>query len=334
MRKVTLDDIARETNLSRAAVGCALSNRAGNTRISEQTRKRVLEVAERLNYHSHTGARALRTSRFDNVGYFVAIKTPWDYAFTEIILHGLSEGAVKYGKNIVLVQLPSQSATDEIPKALRERCLDALIIFEGATFLPGFQAAAEASGIPIVYMNEKQDHNSIYIDDVETGLLMTQHLVERGFRRIAMLAPETPREHYSSHDRIAGYKQVMVQAGLEPDVQRMSSKSFQQDCERWLAAPDRPEAIFCVSDLWAVTLQQVLYRLRLRVPDELAICGCDGWHHAKWSTVPLTTAVIPFQHMAATAFEMAMQRVLDPAPLPSVVIRPTIRIAESTDRTI
>src|SRR5882757_351209 len=128
MHKVTLDDIARETKLSRAAVGCALSSRAGNTRISEETRRRVLEAAERMNYHSHAGARAMRTSQFDTVGYFVAVKSPWDYAFTEIILHGLTEGAMKHGKNIVMVQIPAVSATEEIPKALRERCLDALII--------------------------------------------------------------------------------------------------------------------------------------------------------------------------------------------------------------
>ena len=204
VHKVTLDDIARETQLSRAAVGFALSKRAGNTRISKETRQRVLEVAQRMNYQSHAGARALRTSRFDNVGYFVAIKTPWDYAFTEIILHGLSEGATRHGKNIVMVQI-SQSATEEIPKSLRERCLDALIIFEGATFLPGFQAAVEASGIPAVYMNEKQGQNCLYVDDVETGRLVTSHLVERGFRKIAMLAPQTVREHYSArpHRRLS-----------------------------------------------------------------------------------------------------------------------------------
>jgi len=334
MRKVTLEDIARETHLSRAAVGCALSESAGNTRISEETRRRVLEVAERMNYQSHTGARALRTSRFDNVGYFVAVKTPWDYAFTDIILNGLSEGATKHGKNIVMAQIPSQSATEEIPKSLRERCLDALIIYDAASFLPGFQAAVEASGIPVVYINEKQDFNCVYIDDVESGRLMTSHLVERGFRKIAMFAPQTLREHYSTPDRITGYLQVMEQAGLQPDVKRMNSKNMQQECEEWLSGDNLPDAIFCVGDLWAATLQQVLYRLRLRVPDDLAICGCDGWLHAKWSTVPLTTAVIPFSRMASAAFDMAIQRVRDPASVPSIVLQPTIRIADSTNRVV
>ena len=124
----------------------------------------------------------------------------------------------------------------------------------------------------------------------------------------------------------------MGEAGLQPNVKRMKSKDFQHECEAWLAAGDLPEAIFCVADLWAMELQQVLYRLRLRVPDNVAICGCDGWQHAKWSTVPLTTAVIPFSRMASMAFDMAMQRVRDPAPLPSMVLRPTLRIADSTIR--
>jgi LacI family transcriptional regulator len=332
MAKVTLDDIARELNISKASVGCALSDRAGNTRISEETRQRVVEVARRMNYHSHAGARALRTSRFDNIGYFVAVKARGDYAFVDIILDGLSEGATRHKQNIVMVQIPGEAAMQEIPKALRERCLDALIIQESSSFLPGFQAAVEASGIPVVYMNEKQPSDSVYVDDVESGRLATTHLVERGFRKIAILAPQTLRDHYSTADRIEGYLEVMEEAGLKPLVKRVISRDFDQATQAWLASGDLPEAIFCTGDLWAVRLLQVFYRLRLRVPDDIAICGCDGWHHASWSAVPLTTVVIPFPLMALAALEMAMQRVASPGHKPSVVLRPTLRVLDSSLR--
>src|SRR5258708_24798792 len=99
MSKPTLHDIAREVNLSVASVGCALSDRAGNARISDETRQRVRNVARRLKYQSHAGARALRSRRFDNIGYFSARKDRADFAFTEIILDGLSEGAARHGQN-------------------------------------------------------------------------------------------------------------------------------------------------------------------------------------------------------------------------------------------
>jgi LacI family transcriptional regulator len=333
MAKVRLADIARELNLSMASVGCALSDRAGNTRVSSETRRRVREAAQRLNYKLHAGARALRTQQFDNIGYFTAKKSPSDYVHLDRILDGLAEGAAKYRQNIVIVQIPTDAASvDDIPKALRERCLDALIIYDAASFLPGFQAAVEASGIPIIYMNEKQPVDAVYVDDIRTGRIMTSHLIEQGFRRITMLAPTTLRDHYSTSDRITGYREAIDAAGLRPDVRRFASKSFATEVEAWLCDQPRPEAVFCVSDQVAVEFQRVLYRLRLRVPDDIAICGCDGSFHARLFPIPMTTASIPFHAMAVAAFDMAMSRVHNHQSLKSIVLPPSLIAGESTQR--
>jgi DNA-binding LacI/PurR family transcriptional regulator len=335
MQKITLQDIASRLNLSLSSVGRALSDRGGNTRISEATRLRIREMARHLNYRSNSSARSLSVSRFNNIGYCTVKKATDDYAFHETILQGLSDVAAEHGQNLIMVQLPSgPDRFSEIPRALREQCLDALVINDNANFLPGFQDAIADSGLPVAYLNEKQAFNAIYVDEMLSGRMMTQHLIARGFRRITMLSLVTKRPHYSAADRVAGYVQAMEEAGLQPENRSFHNKTLTEEAGPWLSSPARPEAIFCYSDILAMSLLRALYALRVRVPDDIAVAGCDGEEQALRSVVPLTTLQIPFRPMAAHVLRMALDLVNDPErkPIPSIVLTPELVVAASTER--
>lgn len=337
-KKTTLRDIARELNLCVSSVGCALSDRSGNTSISEKTRQRVREAARRLNYQSNSGARTLRTQRYNNIGYFIAKKS-FDFTFTEPILDGLSDGASEHGQSVVVVRIPESSDRfGEIPRELREQCLDALVIYNAAAIPQGFQNAVEASGIPVVYLNEKKPTNSVYVNDSLGGRLMTEHLVQSGFRRITMFSPDYGvRQHYSFSERVDGYLEVMKEAGLPPDVRTFKYEDLDEMHEQvvaWLTSPDRPEVIFCRDDQLAMYLQKSLYTLGIRIPDDMALAGCNGELLAHVSPVPLTTLEIPFRRMAYHAVTMAIELANAPehAPLPSVAFNPSLVVQKSTQR--
>jgi LacI family transcriptional regulator len=70
----------------------------------------------------------------------------------------------------------------------------------------------------------------------------------------------------------------------------------------------------------------------LRVPDDIAVAGCNGEMFSLYSTVPLTTLEIPFRSMTAQAFKMALDLVADPAhkPIPSIVLEPRLIQSQST----
>jgi len=333
MPRVTLSDIARELNLNPSSVARALSERCGNTRISEETRRRVREAAARLHYRSHSAGRSLSTRRFQNIGFFTVKKVTSDYSYAESVYEGLADAAAEHGQNVVLARLPRiEAGLDEIPRALREQCLDAVVIYDSASLLPGFQAAVAASGLPVVYLNEKQPTNAVYVDDVLSGQLMTEHLIARGYRRITMLLSKGERTHYSTPDRVAGYEKTMREAGLEPDIRSFNNKFLLEQASPWLSSSERPEAIFCHGDILAMALFRVLYALGLHVPKDIAVAGCDGEEHALRSVVPLTTLEIPFRAMAAEALRMALRLVREPGSdgVPSVVFHPRLLPSVST----
>lgn len=326
-------DIARCLNVSKASVAAALSGRGGNTRVSEKTIRRVREVALQMNYRSNASARAMSQRRFNTIGFFVAKKKASDYAASDIVSLAIADAAEKHGQTVLLVCIPtSPDEVPVIPRTLNENCVDAFIVQNAMALSPEYHAAIEASRVPVVYMNEKAPVNAVYVDDVESGRIMTEYLIKEGFRKIAVLSPVAPYPHYSAADRVLGYREAMARAGLESTVKEFPSADWKSEAHEWLKNEERPEVIFCTGDHIALLLQSILYDLRLRIPDDIAISGCNDAIFATHSTVPLTTLHIPLAEMARVSVEQVMKLVENPGTraLPSVVLHSELVVRDST----
>lgn len=333
-----LAEIAKLTGLSQASVRAALSGRGGNTRVSPETIRRVQEVADRLNYHyrANAGAQAMRSRRFNNIGFLLVNKEFHDYSFSDFIMQGLTPAATEHNQSITLIRIPTElDRTLKLPRPLTDSCLDGLIVQDSAQLTPEFVALVESYGVPVVYLNEKRPTNAVYVDDVTTGRIMTEFLLAKGYRRISLLAPMVRVPHYSTTDRIEGYRTAMENAKLPAEVKRfIGSSSWEADAVDWLMSDDRPEAIFCHSDQVALVLQRVLYPLDIKVPRDIAIAGCNDEHIAAHSPIPLTTIRIPFAQMARVAVDMLMQLIDHPETpsLPAVMLKPELVKRHSTER--
>ena len=332
-KRLRINDLAKMLKLSNSTVGAALSGRGGNTRVSEATRSRVQQAAQELNYRVNASASSVRRQRFNNVGFFTAKKRPFDYSFADIMSHGVSTAAKRHGQNVVLVRISELMEADlDLPRALGEACLDALVVQDAWSITGVFQNVVESLGVPVTYVNEKRPVNAVYSDDVAAGRIMTEHLLGQGFRKIAILAPTSARPHYSYPDRVQGYLEAMEAAGVAPIVQTPGTNWREETCQ-WLETSARPEAIFCADDQTALYLQRILYGLRLRAPDDIAIAGCNGELFAEHSPIPLTTLRIDFHAMAQVAVDLAMALYEKGVPtVPSVVLQPELVVRESTRR--
>jgi LacI family transcriptional regulator len=332
-RHTSLADIARYLKVSKASVAAALSGGGGNTRVSETTIRRVQEVARQLNYRTNASARAISRQRFNTIGFFVVKKKATDYAASDTVVLEIVDAAEKHGQTVIMVCVPSAPAGKPIiPRPLSENCLDALIVQNAMVLSEEFHAAIESSRVPVIYINEKAPTNAVYIDDVEGGRMMTEFLISEGFNRIAVLSPVTAFPHYSAADRVQGYTEAMSLSGLEPIVKNPPSAIWEAEVMNWLVSTTPPEVIFCTSDDVALRLQSILYNLKLRIPEDIAIAGCDDELLAKHSTVPLTTLHIPFTEMARISVEQVVRLIENGGPVPSVVLHAELVVRASTRR--
>jgi DNA-binding LacI/PurR family transcriptional regulator len=165
------------------------------------------------------------------------------------------------------------------------------------------------------------------------GRSATQHLIDLGHRRIAMISGPG---HAFCRARVAGYTSAMAAAGLpvEPGLVVTAPLSREADCEAaraLLARPDRPSAVFAANDMQALGVYQAAREAGLGIPEDLSVVGFDDLPVVAWMDPPLTTVHQPLAEMAVAATEPALALGRgEKAPQLGVEIATTLAVRAST----
>ena len=343
-RRTTIKDIARVAGLSTASVSQALHPHPNsNIKLHPETVERVKAVADRLNYRPHAGARSIRTHSFNTIGFFIAktglfTNTPYGY------MAGVHDVAEERGFRITLIRLPE--AIDDIraamPSVFRERNLDALVIESYSELAYQIYERIQPSHLPVVFVNDRHETNSVYVDDEWGAEQVTRHLIEKGYQRIGFLhrrtagGPPIERMHHSAADREAGYRKAMGEAGREAAchtvrTQDVAGPEVELHREDWELIA-RHDAVIAYDDDLANLIGRTAYDHHQRIPDSLAVASFNGDYGSLCAWQRLTTVRIPSYEMGRKAAEMAFELVASgaDAALPSSVHRPTLVLGQTT----
>ena len=321
-KRITQADLARLTGVSQAVVSAVLNENFKNIGVSPVLAKRIRLKAESLGYRVNSGARAMRMRQNFNLGYFVAMGQAQGVECDNPEYRaGVYDRAAALDYHISMIRLAPLGSTMEqaIPKAFREGHLDALLINQFIGLNPELDHAIATSDFPVVVLNDKHPTNAIYVDEIAAASQMTEHLIALGYRRITFLAEQISGGHYSEHDRWEGYLLAMANHGLRPVFQPLPNgeiKKRQAALQDWLRSDQRPEAVLCPDDYYALRVQTSAAEIGLRYPDDFALASV-GKEFAleEYFRVPLTTMVLPRYAMATAAVTMAIGMVNAAVPL-------------------
>ena len=343
-RRATIKDIAQAAGLSTAAVSQALRpHPKSNIKLHAETIERVKRVASALNYQPHAGARSIRSNSFDTIGYFIARTGLFTNSPTGYLagVHDIAEGE---GSRITLIRLPAD--LDDISKAMpavfSERNLDALVIESYSDLARQIYERVEASRLPVIFLNDRHETNSVYVDDEWAAGELTRHLIGKGYRRIGFLhrhieggAP-VKKMHHSAADREAGYRKAMRGAKLPASCHTVTTKGVVGP-EVELSGADwevirRHDAVIAYDDDLANLVGRTAYDHGVRIPGSLAIASFNGDYASLCAWQRLTTMRIPAYEMGRKAAGMAFElfRNGPETTIPSVACRPTLVVGQTS----
>ena len=301
---VTLEDIARALNVSKMTVSRAINN---HPEISRQTRARILATAQKMKYRPNQFARALTT----NHSYLIGIVVPdLMHSYFAEICRGVETHArpAGYQNLICSTDEEARKEKDEI-EALLSRT-DGLIV---ASALPASEAKFYrrllSEGANIVLIDRLLDGlrcSAVTTDDMQVGLLATEHLVKLGHRKIGHLrGPDVS----TSLKRLEGYQQAIKKAGLKPLIRDCGfTESDGYDAmKKWIASGDLPPAIFASNDPAAIGAMTAMSDAGLKVPDDVAIVGAGSIHYGDMLRVPLTTVSWSKSEMGQAAASLLLE---------------------------
>jgi LacI family transcriptional regulator len=331
-QRVTIADVAREAEVSQQTVSRAINDKG---EISASTRQRVLEVIERLGYRPSGIARGLVTHRTLTIGLVVPdIANPF---FAEIA-RGAEEAAHTAGYSLFLcntIEDPRREA--DVLRTLEGQRVDGIVLCSSR--LSDDRLTELAACYPaMVLVNRKlaQDQaavSTVRVDDASGARLAVRHLHGSGRRAVAFLAG--PPSSQSGRERARGYAAALTEAGLLPDPALSVSCSpyFEggREAARVLlvARPD-VDAFLCYNDLVAVGALQACSALGRRVPEDVAIVGCDDIPLAGLVTPPLTTLRVDQRSIGTAAVELLLERINGRAPdRGEIVLQPELVIRAS-----
>ena len=326
----SIKDVAAAAGVSVGTVSNVLNR---PDRVSPATVERVHATIDELGFVRNDAARQLRAGRSRSVGLIVLDSAN---PFFAEVARGAEERADAEGLSVLLGNSGPDGARENAYLDLfREQRVRGVLLTPSVPAAPGITHA----GIPLVLMDGESADGSVptvAVDDVEGGYLATRHLLERGRRRIAFVGgPLAVRQVI---DRLAGARRALADvpgAHLEiVEKPELTVLAGRQVGEEFAARKreDRPDAVFCANDLLAVgVLQGAAILGSIRVPDDLAIIGYDDIAFAQSTVVPLSSVRQPAREIGATAIELLLESLADPAATPRRArFRPELVVRAST----
>ncbi|MCS6843781.1 MAG: LacI family transcriptional regulator [Caldilineales bacterium] len=337
MATPTIRDVAREAGVSTATVSYVLND---SRRVAEETRQRVLQAAQRLGYRANIIARNLQASETRLLGYTWRPTPPDQFnPILDQFLNAIAQAAARHEYHILT--FPTTSIEEEIA-IYREMVLtgqvDGFVLSNTNLDDPRVRALLEI-GFPFVAFgrsNPQWDFPWVDVDGVHGVVLATQHLLERGHRRIGCLA--WPEASLTGQYRLEGYRRTMAEAGLAVDpAWIMRTENTYEDAYRTacamlsLPSRQRPSAIIALSDLMAIGAMNAAADLGLEVGRELAVVGFDDAPVARFLRPPLSSLAQPIPEVGERLATMLIDLVNGRQPAePHVLLKPTLVVRASS----
>src|SRR5688572_7406374 len=275
---VTIKDIAKALGLSTSTVSRALRD---SYEISPETKKLVLEYAEKINYHPNPIALSLKERRSRSIGVIVSEIAN---SFFSQAIDGIESIAYTNGYNVIIAQSRESSEREQINvNYLTSRSIDGLIVSVSSE-TNDFSTFKELHqrGMPIVFfdriVNETNTHKVI-VDNYKGAYDATATLIREGYKNIAAI---TNNEKLTiTRERLAGYRAALADHDME------EKKSFVKYCahggliidevqvamEELLELKTRPDALLALSDKLTTGCLRVLKAKKINVPEDIGLMG-------------------------------------------------------------
>ncbi len=338
-KRVTIKSVAREAGVSTQTVSRVINNRPD---VAPETRQRVKDIIDRLDYHPSAVARSLIQQRSYTIG---VVTFGLQYVGPSRTLNGITFQAESNGYALLLNELTNYEVDDfqSVIQGLLARQVDGIIwaVPEVGDNLSWLTEINLEFPIPIYFLTVGSHSGipAVSIDNYGGGCLATQYLVGQGYKSIAHITG--PLDWWEARRRKDGWQDTLQQAGLPLSDHHWvegtwSSASGERGIHHLLESYPEMDAVFVANDQMALGVLNGAHQRKIDIPNQLGIIGFDGIPESAFFWPPLTTVDQDQYFLGCTAVEELVnlidqqnQDVPDPQPK-RLLIQPNLIVREST----
>lgn len=324
---VSIADVARLARVSRGTVSHVM-NGSPQARIGAETRERVHKAAADLGYRPNRIARSLGRRKTDTLGLVISGLQRQNVFYAQMI-DSIESHALTAGYQVMVdTPLHNWDASAHV-EMLRGWPIDGVILWTDPREGIAARLRSSVPGLPLVMIGGQLQTGGdcIYFDVYAGARLAMEHLVSRGYRRIAYLCSYQWQDAPGDEPRHLAYRDVCQEANIPYQPLHM------ERCEETrlagltagmeigdMPAHERPQAVLCWNDVIAQGFIFGLRRKGLRIPEDMAVAGFDGLDEGKYLDIPLTTVHLPMNRLCKTAVEMLISRISGECDTPAKAV--------------
>ncbi|MFE2700495.1 LacI family DNA-binding transcriptional regulator [Streptomyces mirabilis] len=325
-RPPTIHDVAREAGVSRGTVSRVLN---GGHYVSPAAQEAVNAAIRRTGYVVNRHARSLITGRSDSIGFLLT--EPQERFFEDpnfnVLLRGCTQALAGHDIPLLLMLAGTEDERRRIARYITAGHVDGVLLVSSHSGDPVAEQLREA-GVPLVACGKPIGLGSkvsyVAADDRDGARDMVKHLVSLGRRRIGMVTG--PLDTPGGVERLAGYREVLAEAGIEADDRLVASGDYSRasgeaGAEQLLDRAADMDAVFVASDLMAQGVLAALHKAGRRVPEDVAVGGFDDSPAATAVTPALTTIRQPWDRISNEMVRVLLAQIGGDDP--AAVILPT-----------
>ncbi|MBB4763474.1 DNA-binding LacI/PurR family transcriptional regulator [Actinoplanes digitatis] len=324
-------DVAKLAGVSHQTVSRVLNE---HPNVRQETRERVLEAMESLDYRRNLAARTLVTRQSHTLGIIGFETTLFGPAS---MLYGIEDAArtAGYLVSIAMVRNLDQRPVREAVDRLRQHAVDGIIAIAPKPAVTNglLQAPSDLYCVAVGGAGEAEAVPTVRIDNATGARLATEHLLALGHRTVHHVAG--PADWPEAQERITGWRDALQRAGAEvPPIvpQSWNAESGYLQGQR-LARDESVTAVFCANDRIALGVLRALHEAGRRVPEEVSVVGFDDMPDSGYFLPPLTTVRQDFAELGRRSLTLLLEHMAGPDDADSpahVTVTPELVVRGST----
>lgn len=301
----TLSEVARLAGVGTTTVSRVIN---GGHRVELSTLARVRRAIDDLGYVPNHAARILKGSRTKTIGFLVpSVADPFFSSCAET-----AQAIARANESLLIVtttQNDQQIEIDSINVLIKHR-VDGLIIAPANSRSRALRNLFARLSVPVVAMDRPLSGSqipSVLADNFTGANVATRHLIEHGYKRILCLTGETSL--YTIRERMRGYRKAVETAGLASiiDTSIEDYNSAERALATMLTHPEPPDAVFVLKNSTTIHAFEALQKLRVSVPDTVALLGYDDFELAATLRPSITVVQQPVEEIGRITAELLFQ---------------------------
>ncbi|AWW00238.1 LacI family DNA-binding transcriptional regulator [Arcticibacterium luteifluviistationis] len=310
MEAITIKDIAKELNLSTSTVSRAIR---GSYEISDATKKRVLDYAEKVNYRPNPIALSLRENKTRSIGIIVP-----EIAnnFFSNAINGAEDIAQKRGYHIMIFQSRESSEREKscLQHVIARKLDGVLLSLSGSTKDYTFFERLLEDKFPMVFFDRVPEGikaNKVIANNFQGAFEGTEHLIKIGRKRIGHITG--PSNLSNSQERLAGYKAALKKHNLPHNDNLVRFIEFDYstitETVKNLIEEENLDALFTAGERLTLSCYEAIKSIDVKIPEEIAMVGFTNINVANLLNPSMTTVSQPAFDLGAEAVNILIDNI-------------------------